>query len=478
MSGQVFYALCIKIFYFLTFQSFSLLLTYLNSIKILDIFKKEDFLTNTGGIYMFGLKKKNSDKDMSILNYQNQKVTIDLSPKHLEQLKWISYTKEDIQIKGCFFPYIKNHMEEIVDNILSISGDRLHYVFDQLNNLGDPRHLIRLQIEKHFLTKYDSEYVASIKRLSLLHSQNDAEHYIGLIQCYLSEYLRIAFIELKNVQERTKFFTAIMKSMNFEQQLYVEFVNESIKEQTEKRIQFEVELKSNIQEIAEELVSLTQQTNAAVEMLVQQSSHVKNQVHQSNVQVLKTQEIAGEGEGRVKELSASIEVITNNTEKVTSMVQHLNSSYADIANVIKIVQSIADQTNLLSLNSAIEAARAGEHGKGFAVVALEVRKLAEQTKNSISKIEEIIETSNTYLTDVVSSINEVSTLVLEGGTHADSTQDSFVTIVKEMNKSIFGVEVTQKEINQLVDTIEEIGQATQRVTSSAETLMNVARSKN
>jgi heme-based aerotactic transducer len=69
-------------------------------------------------------------------------------------------------------------------------------------------------------------------------------------------------------------------------------------------------------------------------------------------------------------------------------------------------------------------------------------------------------------------------MVLEGGTHADSTQESFLTIVKEMNKSIFGVEVTQKEINQLVETIEEIGQASHRVTTSAETLMNVASGSN
>lgn len=423
---------------------------------------------------MFKFKQKAPRKGVQTVKAPEMKVIIDLSPKHLDQFKMINFTKEDIAVKGQFYSHILKYENEIIDNIINQIGSRMGSTVNLLSQFGSEREIVSKQIAKHFTTTYDQNYIETAKKLTSIFTASEPEYYIGTFQIYLNEYIRVAFLEITDAIHRTQIITAIMKSISFEQQLFTQFVKEIIKEENDTHSKSEEELKAQIQEIAEELVALTQQTNAAVEMLVAQSNHVKTQVHESNTQVLKTQEIAGEGKNQVKDLAESISIISTNTEKVIEMVQHLNSSYSDIADVIKIVQSIADQTNLLSLNSAIEAARAGEHGKGFAVVALEVRKLAEQTKNSISKIEEIIETSSTYLHNVVSSINDVSTIVKDGRNHAESTQSSFITIVDEMGKSITGVEKTEKEINQLAETINEIGQATNRVTSSAETLMDVA----
>ena len=89
-------------------------------------------------------------------------------------------------------------------------------------------------------------------------------------------------------------------------------------------------------------------------------------------------------------------VLRQKVQMIAELILELSEHTQQIGNTISVVDDIAEQTNMLALNAAVEAARAGEHGKGFAVVADEIRKLADESKQAITKITSL--TSNIQYT--------------------------------------------------------------------------------
>lgn len=98
-------------------------------------------------------------------------------------------------------------------------------------------------------------------------------------------------------------------------------------------------------------------------------------------------------QGRLTRVIGAVRDISDEQSAKASHHQFLEqnqATYGQIATVVSVIKSIADQTNLLSLNAAIEAARAGEVGRGFSVVADEVRKLAESTRQATHRIQTML----------------------------------------------------------------------------------------
>src|SRR6185295_7574515 len=86
----------------------------------------------------------------------------------------------------------------------------------------------------------------------------------------------------------------------------------------------------------------------------------------------------------------------------------LGSSSSEVGEIVKVITSIAEQTNLLALNATIEAARAGEAGKGFAVVASEVKDLAQETAKATEEISSRIQTIQTDTSAAVEAIARIA----------------------------------------------------------------------
>ncbi len=104
----------------------------------------------------------------------------------------------------------------------------------------------------------------------------------------------------------------------------------------------------------------------------------------------RTQGLTSAGIDNVARTLKAIQDLTHNVGNTNGQIQQLSSRAQEITQVVEVIRSIAEQTNLLALNAAIEAARAGEQGRGFAVVADEVRALAHRTQQSTQEIEQMI----------------------------------------------------------------------------------------
>lgn len=183
---------------------------------------------------------------------------------------------------------------------------------------------------------------------------------------------------------------------------------------------------------------------------------------------------ADKGAVHLDELVSSMEDI-NHSFKVTShKIQILHENVDKINQITNVINSVAEQTNLLSLNAAIEAARAGESGKGFAVVADEVRKLAEQVLVSSKSINEFMEAVNSSTNDVSVTAEAIGLKMNSQVDLIEKTVSSFKTIQNEADSTrIHSEEVYEavknavREKGDILTRVESVSGYSEEVAASA-----------
>ncbi|MGV3617035.1 MAG: methyl-accepting chemotaxis protein [Fimbriimonas sp.] len=136
-----------------------------------------------------------------------------------------------------------------------------------------------------------------------------------------------------------------------------------------------------------------------------------------------------EGNAAVRETVDAMARVRAQAVTSSEKVRELDQRGREIGDIVRTIEGIAEQTNLLALNAAIEAARAGEHGRGFAVVADEVRKLAEQAATSTKQISELINSVTHTVSETVVAIEGTTREIAAGAERSERAGQSLAEIL-------------------------------------------------
>ena len=213
---------------------------------------------------------------------------------------------------------------------------------------------------------------------------------------------------------------------------------------------------SSANEIASSIFNLTELINKAglnKEAMQISSKDIIVVVKDGAAQMQTSIETMNHIDDILKNSVLNVKQLEENSEKVTVLVQ--------------IIDSIAEQTNLLALNAAIEAARAGEQGRGFAVVADEIRKLAEQVGKSAKEITDIVTGIQADSSSMTGSLEKGYNKVREGTLNIKATGEIFNKINDEISTMV-------EKINNVSENLDEISLNTKTINSAGDQIAAIS----
>lgn len=187
---------------------------------------------------------------------------------------------------------------------------------------------------------------------------------------------------------------------------------------------------------------------------------------------------------KIDTLSRGSSQMSDKVSDIASQIEKTTESISKMQDVLNVIQEIASQTNLLSLNASIEAARAGESGRGFAVVANNIRDLSENTSKELNNIKAIIEELTSSFKECNEAIESVVDTNTSNNTYTSEVINSFEDVFKGIesaNEKVADVTKLTSEISELMsgvasgaDTVQDgaqgIAAASEEVTASSEEL--------
>lgn len=255
-------------------------------------------------------------------------------------------------------------------------------------------------------------------------------------------------------------------------------------ERTQQALTATVSAIAQMSEGAEDQVRRTDEASKLLEQTYNDSSEIGKKAELIHESAKKGEQDCINGIKTIGRLIQSMEAINGSADQTSQTIDILNNSSEEITKTLRVITDIASQTNLLALNAAIEAARAGDAGRGFAVVAEEIRKLAEQSKQSADDIESVIKKvqKDTHaatkaisqmkgnVQSGIASTQEVEQVFREIKDSSSRTLSLAGAILEDTRKQRQSLDSVVRNIEKIVVVSEETAAGTKEIAHSSTTL--------
>lgn len=402
-------------------------------------------------------KKHNNTTNVSILELsKNQQITFNV-PTNSElkiQMDMLHISKEDLQIVKVLQPFIYEEIDWITEKFYSniTKQPNLITIIERYSSIPKLKQTLKTHIKELFSGDMHENFIEQRVRIAKRHVQIGLHRkwYTAAYQELFRSIMKILKTKITTIDDFSYSINVINKLLTLEQELVIASY-ESEYERMQKELEKEITAMT-ITHIATELASVSEKTSASIQQLTAKSETIVEIAKIGTSLATTSEEKANKGKEQLNEQNKRMEYIQTNMETIITDTHELLDISNKINEIIDIVKSIAEQTNLLALNAAIESARAGEFGKGFSVVAGEIRKLSEQTKESIFNVTKLVEKTNEQIVRVSSSVKQISSLVSEGTDSMSATDQYFQEIVKDMSNS----KEQNKKIENELETISQV----------------------
>lgn len=224
---------------------------------------------------------------------------------------------------------------------------------------------------------------------------------------------------------------------------------------------------------ATEVASTTLEIGATAREISATSQELARTMEDLSGSAERMAQLAGSGQENLSHMESSMHQITDATSGINDRFAVLSERASNINSVVTTIARVADRTNLLSLNAAIEAEKAGEYGRGFAVVAAEIRRLADQTAEATTNIEQMVRDIQSAVSAGVMSTDKFSEAVRRAVTEVSDVGRQLTEIIHQVQSItprfesvVEGMQSQAEGAQQISDALGQLGEASQQTVES------------